>query len=105
MNGPVNHLLKLLELYPDADWNYYWLSSNPNITWDFVQSKPNADWDYCLLSANPNITIDIIQANPDKPWNGYGISQNPSMDLEIIKNFSNHYTMASNSKVTMDIIE
>jgi hypothetical protein len=28
-----NHLEKLLKLYPNEDWDYEWLSQNPNITW------------------------------------------------------------------------
>jgi len=27
-----NHLLKLLQLFPNKPWNYNWLSRNPNTT-------------------------------------------------------------------------
>jgi hypothetical protein len=30
-----NILELLLEKYPDKDWNWYALSSNPNVYWDF----------------------------------------------------------------------
>jgi hypothetical protein len=51
-----NHLLKLLELYPDKKWDYSMLSCNPNITWEIVQNNPKIPWDYTWLSQNPNIT-------------------------------------------------
>ena len=33
---PYNHLYILLKLFPDADWDYIWLSMNPNITAHFM---------------------------------------------------------------------
>ena len=33
----VNHLKKLLELYPNRNWSWRTLSLNPNITWENVQ--------------------------------------------------------------------
>ena len=69
LESMVNHLLKLLELYPNKPWNWYWLSSNPNITWDIVKQNPHKMWYWNGLSQNPNITCDIVHKNPDKPWN------------------------------------
>ena len=72
----MNHLTKLLELFPDKPWNYDSLSSNPNITWEFVQNNPDKRWDYDYLSHNPNLTWEIIAKNPDKPWNWDVLSDN-----------------------------
>ena len=62
--------------HPETDWNYDWLSTNPNITWDIVKANPDKPWDYDWLSTNPNITWDIVKANPDKEWKYYCLSTN-----------------------------
>lgn len=54
---------------PDKDWNYKFMSLNPNLTFEIVQANPDKDWDYEYLIQNPNISISqIIHAYPDKPW-------------------------------------
>jgi len=64
---PYNHLYILLQLYPDKDWSWYWLSRNPNITWEIVCSDQDKPWDWSGLSENPNISWEIVCSNPDKP--------------------------------------
>src|ERR1700678_205920 len=81
----LNHIYILLELYPNKSWNYYYLSQNPNITWDIVQNNLSKLWNYEYLSQNPNITWDIVKANPDKPWSYYILSKNPNITWDIVK--------------------
>jgi len=71
--------------HPETDWNYDWLSTNPNITWDIVKANPDKPWDYDWLSRNPNITWEIVKANPDKPWDYYELSSNPNITWDIVK--------------------
>ena len=33
-------------------------------------------WDWWGISSNPNLTIEFIQKFPKKPWNWYSISRN-----------------------------
>jgi hypothetical protein len=80
----ANHLLTLLKLFPDKPWNWYWVSRNPNITWEIISANPDKPWNWNEVSRNPNITCDMICANPDKPWNWSGISSNPNITWEII---------------------
>ena len=72
----VNHLLKLLELYPDKPWHWHRLSRNPNITLEFIQNNPDKHWNWRNVSTNLNITWEIIQNNPDKPWDWSCLSMN-----------------------------
>ena len=37
----VNHLKKLLELFPEKPWCWIALSGNCNITWEYIQKNPN----------------------------------------------------------------
>ena len=66
----------IVEANPDKLWNWYGLSKNPNITWDIVEANLDKDWNWNWLSCNPNITWDIVEANPDKDWNWFRISYN-----------------------------
>ena len=43
---------------------------------DYIKENPDKNWNYSYLSANPNITWEIIQANPDKDWNYSALSSN-----------------------------
>ena len=71
-----NHLLTLLKLFPDEEWNWYGISQNPNITWGIVFNNANKPWKWGGISRNPNITWSIITNNANKPWNWDGISMN-----------------------------
>ena len=66
-----------INLTPQKEWNFSYLSANPNITWDIVSANPDKAWDYANLSMNPNITWDIVSANPDIDWNYRCLSMNP----------------------------
>ena len=68
INKMTNHLLTLLKLFPNKDWNRNSLSMNPNITWEFVKTNPDKDWNWPELSGNPNITWEIVRDNPDRKW-------------------------------------
>ena len=47
-----------------------------NFFFDLIQANSDKEWDWFYISANPNITWEIIQANPYKPWDWSGISSN-----------------------------
>ena len=38
---------------------------------DIINKNPDKEWDWYFISMNPNITWDIIESNPDKPWDWY----------------------------------
>ena len=63
---PIKSLIKLLELYPDKDWDWYGLSYNTNITWEIVQNNQYKYWNWIILSQNTIITWKIFKNNIDK---------------------------------------
>jgi hypothetical protein len=75
---------------PDKEWNYDWLSINPNITWKIVQNNPDKEWNYDWISSNPNITWKIVNNNPDKKWNYDRLFENPNIasSIKLIDNIS-----------------
>lgn len=99
----------------NGNWNYWYISQNPNITWDIVKNNLDKPWNYKWLlqhanftydiivqneignfldaskrykhiSRNPNITLDIVKNNLDKPWNWEMISAHFNITLDIIEN-------------------
>jgi hypothetical protein len=69
----------------DKPWDWIYLSLNPNITFDIVKDNPDRQWDWTYLSMNPNITWDIVKANIGKPWNWAALSLNPNTTWDIVK--------------------
>ena len=71
----------------------YCISSNPNLTLEWIEKYPDKDWDWGIygISSNQNLTLEWIEKYPNKKWYwGYGgISSNPSITLEIIEKYIN----------------
>ena len=66
----------------ELPWDWYGLSSNPNITFDIILTHLDKPWNWNYISLNPNITYDIVLAHPDKSWNWSGLSQNPNITFD-----------------------
>jgi len=64
---------------------YTALSSNPNLTWEYVMKHKSQEWCWHRLSENPCITTDIVLANPSEPWDYFRLSKNPNINLDVIK--------------------
>ena len=45
-----NELIKLLERFPDKNWDWYGLSKNPNVTMEYIEAHPDKKWDWYGLS-------------------------------------------------------
>ena len=57
-----------------------------NLTFEMIEKYSNIDWNWNYLSYNPNITIEVLKKYSDKPWNWENdFSRN--MTMEIIENF------------------
>ena len=49
----------------DKQWDYKFLSCNPNITLKEINSIQINRWDYKYLLINPNITMEDVKYNPN----------------------------------------
>ncbi len=120
--------------YSDYKWNHRYLSSNPNLTSNFILNegsdfdwyvplvssnrgitskdilkstlKSKFDWDYKNLSANPNLPTSYVAENIYKPWNFFSISTNAS--ITDIQNFHqiqwDSLGLSMNKSITMDFV-
>ena len=39
---------------------------------EHVEKYPNKPWNWYEISSNPNITMEFVEKYPDKPWNWSG---------------------------------
>lgn len=67
-------------------WDFHKISSNPNITMEFVLSIPVFMWHWDELSCNSAISMDNIVDNLTLPWNFEYVSMNPNMTFKFISN-------------------
>ena len=130
-----NKLIGLLEAFPNKSWNWKRLSSNPNITIEYIEDAIKAqqkmiiekkhedpkfkwtmkqeilEWAWKDISSNPNLTMEFVEKHLDKPWDwgNSGISRNPNLTMEFIeKHPDKDWSWASisrNPNITKDIIE
>ena len=47
--------MEFIEKHPDKDWNWDWISRNPNITMEMIEKIPKP-WNWRFISENSNIT-------------------------------------------------
>ena len=64
---------------------YNALSSNPNLTWEYVETNKTREWCWSRLSENPCITTDIVLKNPSEPWNYSRLIKNPNINWNDVK--------------------
>lgn len=68
------------------EWNWYRISTHPQLTWKFIESNPFYNWDWEYISAREFITIEILMNNLTKfPWHWNKILMNANMTWEIIQ--------------------
>lgn len=104
-----NTLIKVFNHFRDNDWDWGELSSNPNITLEFI--KENLDvipWDWKELSSNQNITPAFIKQHINKPWNWNRIAKHNHYITELITMFPNihwdSYGLSNNPYNSYDIM-
>jgi hypothetical protein len=90
-------------------WNFYRLSSNPNITLQDIENNPNLPWKFDMVSSNPNITLDFVKRHLDKEWDWDMLSQFiPINDIMSTGNDPNYKWswngMSSNPTLTEDFL-
>ena len=104
------HLERLLRYFPEGNhgWNWYKISSNPNITWKYISENLDKPWDWGEISRNLNITCEIISQNPDNPWNWYALSWRSDITWEFIsQNLDKDWYwsgLSQNPNITWEII-
>ena len=80
----LNTLTKLLDLYPEKEWNYNILSINPSIDLEYVNKHHDKAWNMKSIYEYKHITEEYIEKNQDKIiW--YHLSYNINLIYEYNK--------------------
>ena len=53
-------------------------------TLDFMMKHSDKDWDWKYISSNPNITMNMVEKYIDKPWDWHELSKNKKNTLHAI---------------------
>ncbi len=78
-----SNILDLVVEYPDKDWRWKSLSSNPGVTIEIIRKLSTEEWDWFELARNSSISLEDIRSNPDLPWAVNDFWNNPNMTLNI----------------------
>jgi hypothetical protein len=87
-------LIDLVSRHPEFEWEWIYLSVNPNITIKDINEHPELPWvtnvdnqsKHDLVSCKEKLSIESIEsieAHPEKDWNWFDISS--SMDIQVIE--------------------
>ena len=49
-----------MKAHPETPWEWRWLSYNPNLTWEFVQTHSELNCEWCSISYNLFLYNDTV---------------------------------------------
>lgn len=105
----MNYLYMLLMKYPIAyDWDWYIISSNPNINTEIIKAHKELPWDlfYFMSHLNYSFTFPSFEITSNTDW--YNISRSEKITPEFIYKYKerlNWYELSKNPAVKLDFIE
>jgi hypothetical protein len=81
LNVKLTH--KLVDKYPNKDWDW----SSINVDFSKMKNIPKNSRIWRELSSNPNVTPEFVSENINRPWNfdAGGLSNNTNIDIDFIK--------------------
>lgn len=110
-----SELEKIILSYPNKNWDFKWLSSNPNISLKFIDENPQFDWNYGYLSQHPKLTPEFIERHKinnseNNKWDLYILASNLNLSIEYIFDnieFKYHRSLniSCNHTVTVEFIK
>jgi len=77
---------EFVDTHLDWPWNWHLICSNKNFTIEWIEGKKDMtkdDWGYGL-SSNPRLTIDCVIRNPNAAWCWLDVSRNPGITIDDI---------------------
>ena len=85
-----NILLELYSKFPEKDWNFTEMSSNPGVTMKLY--KENIGWDIARLGENPTLGLLLLEELEiyDKKQRNeffFGLSKNKALTMKIIEKY------------------
>jgi len=75
---------RILYAGTDRMWSPCSLSSNINLTMDFVNKYSPIVWNWTEVSSNVGITMVDVNSNPQAPWDYDAMIHNPNINIEVV---------------------
>lgn len=83
---PSVHLVTLKTL-KDKPWKWNILTTHPNWSWNWVRELPDSDWDWKIISKSPYFNWNWVREFPNKPWDWRGVLSEKVNSINILKEF------------------
>ena len=108
------HIFNIIRLHKINLYKHLWkpsLCKNKFVTLDLIHELDKCvGVDYAMLSSNPNLTIEYVMKHLDKPWNWFHLSWNESISIhDVLLNSSLpwdwRWISSTKPGVTFQIIE
>lgn len=104
----MNELIKILEYFPDKEWDWHYLTSNPNISLEYIDNHPELPWVKENICRNPNITLNYVFQHPEIVWDWQALANNSGITLNDISSHPeipwNYLYVSHNDNITLDFI-
>jgi len=82
-----NFKIEWLKKFPNQEWNFNHLSSNPNFKIEWLELYPNQKWNFDYISRNDNFDIEWFEKYSKKSWNFEQISKNKNLKIEWVEKY------------------
>lgn len=82
----LSTLEQLIELYPNAPYDWLALTINPCISVSFIMNHSNLPWASKAISMNPNITESDISSYESFRWSYADLCRNPNLPFSFFNN-------------------
>jgi hypothetical protein len=79
-----NLTIETILKYPSKKWYWTEVSANKGITMEDINNHLDLSWSWSSVSRNPNLTIDMVISHLDKGWDWHWITKNRAITLEMI---------------------
>ena len=76
--------LKIIEMFPNYQWNWDGISDNENINISFILKNKDKNFNWYRLSFHPNISVEDILTYSDLPWYKDNVSLHPNLNDKIV---------------------
>ena len=104
----LNPNIKFVDIiqYRYFNWNWRYVSSKDDLDFNFVFDNINLSWDWYQLSGNKNLTLEILDKNIDLNWDLEMVSVNPKLTFTNPKKYPmiDFYYLSQNVNLTFDIV-
>jgi len=92
--------------YRYFNWNWRYVSGRDDLDFNFVFDNLNLTWDWYQLSGNKNLTLEILDKNIDLNWDWEMVSVNPKLTFTNPNKYPkiDYYYLSQNPNLTFDVV-